>query len=65
MTGEELLCLVWLFLGFLFLVYAVYYIRQQRMISRFSKFVDALRKLVWEMERIEWPKWDARKDCSH
>jgi len=57
MTGEELLCLVWLFLGFLLLVYAVYYIRQQRMIERYSEFAQAMvraNRALKKMKVIHW-----------
>ncbi len=57
MIGEELLCLVWLFLGFLFLVYVVYYIRQQRMIERYREFAQAMvraNRALKKMKVIHW-----------
>jgi len=61
MTGEELLFLVWLFLGFLLLAYTTHYIYRQMMIERYSEFRQAiahsnrvLKRLQCSMKTIYW-----------
>ncbi len=57
MTGEELLFLVWLFLGLCFLFYTAYYIRRQRTVERYSEFVQAMaraNRVLKEMKVIHW-----------
>jgi len=71
MTGEELLFLVWLFLGLLLLVYTIRYIRMQRLIVKFSEFAQAmagyrraLKRLIKGLEEMETIHWEGHIDTS-
>ena len=57
MTGEEALFLVWVFLGYIFLVCAYCYLRAERRIKKLEEYLDGLQKMVWALERIDWPTW--------
>jgi len=57
MTGEELLFLVWVFLGFCLLFYTAYYIRRQRTIERYREFAQSMvmaNRALKKMKVIHW-----------
>ena len=57
MTGEELLFIVWLFLGFCLLFYTTYYIRRQIVLKRYNEFVQSMARANRALKKLKVIHW--------